>query len=83
MGVSRMSPKCVSSCASLLTAGPKCCSISRASVGAEANPACAMQRGREYRILGQCGDDDGRFDGLVDGCARHAPAFEPGCMRVD
>ena len=48
-----------------------------------ANAACAMQRGGEHRVLGQRGDDDRRFGGLIDGRARHAPAFEPGGMRVD
>jgi len=42
IGVSRMSPKCVSSRANALTCGPKCSSISCDSEDAEAKADCAM-----------------------------------------
>ena len=41
------------------------------------------QRGREHRIFGQRGDDDGGFRGLLDRHSRHAPARQRGGMRVD
>ena len=42
-----------------------------------------QQRGGEHRVFGQRSDDDRRFGGLIDGRARHAPAFEPGGVRID
>ena len=75
-GVRRMSPKCASSRASCADLGAEVQLDLARLFGLRGECSLRQQRGREHRILGQRGDDDGGFGGAVDARARHAPARE-------